>query len=266
MERPSLLSTTVAVALSTLSAGPASAQSVRGIVSEAVTEVPIELATVRLFESSGTVLATTLTDANGFFHVDIPKAGEYILRAEAFGYRTGRSDVLQVLDDAMQIIYVSLEPAPVAIEGVEVEAPGAEPTSLRPSLAERGFWERAAEGRGQFLLPGQIANADVNFTTELFEGMDHVMTDYRQPVWRRGVDFLAATERGNCSPRIFVDGIRMSMLLAEGDFLSDIAPIDDVLAVESFWGPFQAPGKYQGTTVENSCGVVLIWTRRRTKL
>lgn len=255
-----------AVALSTLSVARTSAQSVRGIVSEVVTEAPIELATVRLLASSGAAVATTLTDARGFFHIDISAEGEYILRAEAFGYRTGRSDVLQVLEDGMQIIYLSLEPAPLAIEGVEVEATGSQPTSSRPSLTERGFWERVEAGRGQFLLPGQIANADANFTVELFDGMDHVMTDYDRPVWARGVQFIAAIERGNCSPRIFVDGIRMTMLLAEGDFLSDIAPIQDVLAVESFWGPFQAPGKYQGTTIENSCGVVLIWTRRRSRL
>lgn len=266
MGRSSFLAAVGAVVLATLPAAHASAQSVRGIVSEAVTEAPIELATVRLFESSGAVVATTLTDARGFFHIDISSDGEYILRAEAFGYRAGRSDAVEVLDDGMQIIYLNLEPAPVAIEGVEVETTGTAPVSLRPSLSERGFWERVEKGRGQFLLPGQIANSDVNFTAELFEGMDHVRTNYARPVWARGVSFIAATDRGNCSPRVFVDGIRMSMLLAEGDFLSDIAPIEDVLAVESFWGPFQAPGRYQGTTIENSCGVVLIWTRRRSKL
>ena len=84
-------------------------------------------------------------------------------------------------------------------------------------------------------------------------------------MWARGVRYLSATEKGTCSPRIFVDGIRISMLLAEGDYLADVAPIETVLAAEVYWGPFQAPIRYQGTALDNSCGVVLLWTRRRTR-
>jgi hypothetical protein len=246
-------------------AATAAGQSVRGILSEAETEVPIELATVDAIARSGEVVSSALTDVNGFFDLVLPGDGEYVVRATAFGYQTGRSEVIHIVDDGAQIVYVNLRPAPVEIEGLAVEARGDELSGGRASLTEQGFYERVLEGRGQFLLPGQIAASDAMFTAQLFDGMDHVLPNYSAAVWERSVRFIAATARGNCTPRIFVDGLRIGMLLGGGNYLSDIVPIDEVLAVEVFWGPFQAPLKYQGTTLDNSCGVVLLWTHRRTR-
>lgn len=242
------------------------AQTVRGVLSEEVTTIPIELGTVDAISHAGRVVASSLTDARGFFELRLPGDGEYVLRATALGYESGRSEAFEILGDGVQIVYVNLRYAPVEIAGLVVEADGRERPGRRLSLTARGFYERLEKGRGQFLTPGHIAASDAFFTTQLFDGLDHVLPDYAKPVWERGVRYVAAIERGNCSPRVFVDGIRISMLLAEGDFLSDIAPLEDVIAVELFWGPFQAPMRYQGTLLDNSCGVVLLRTRRRTRL
>jgi hypothetical protein len=242
------------------------AQTVRGVLSEEVTEAPIELGTVEAISHAGRVVDSSLTDPRGFFELQLPGDGEYVLRATALGYTTGRSDAFEIMDDGTRILYVNLRPAPVEIAGLVVEADRRDSPDYVPNLIDRGFYERLQKGRGQFLAPGDIAASDAFFTSQLFDGLRNVLPDYSKPAWARGVTYIAATERGNCSPRIFVDGIRISMLLAEGDYLSDIAPIEEVLAAEVFWGPFQAPMRYQGTTYDNSCGVVLLWTRRRTRL
>jgi hypothetical protein len=248
--------------------GPAesTAQSVRGIVSGDVTEIALELATVEAISHAGRVVASALTDVRGFFDLRLPGDGEYILRATALGFEPGRSDAFMIEDDGAQIIYLNLLPAPIELEGLTVRTDGVEASGLSPSLSARGFYERLEKGRGQFLTPGEVIASDAFFTTQLFDEMRGVLQNYGVPVWTRSVRYIAATERGNCGPRIFIDGIRISMLLREGVYFSDMVPIEDVLAVEVFWGPFQAPMIYQGTMLDNSCGVVLIWTRQRTRL
>ena len=59
-------------------------------------------------------------------------------------------------------------------------------------------------------------------------------------------------------------GMVMSGVAALSSFYpeaKDIVPIDIVEAIEVYWGPFQAPMRYQGSPYENECGVILVWTR-----
>jgi hypothetical protein len=68
---------------------------------------------------------------------------------------------------------------------------------------------------------------------------------------------------GTCEPRIFVDGRwvnRPEFGIRETVGLDEVVPIDLIQAVEVYWGPFQAPLRYQGSVTENACGVVLFWT------
>jgi hypothetical protein len=71
-------------------------------------------------------------------------------------------------------------------------------------------------------------------------------------------------------PLVYVDDrwINRPGWAIEDDFgLDDIVPLEFVRAVEVYWGPFQAPMRYQGPTGDlsasgrGSCGVILIWTR-----
>jgi hypothetical protein len=73
------------------------------------------------------------------------------------------------------------------------------------------------------------------------------------------------SERGPCEPYVYVDNVWVNRPingLQSADFgLEDIVPIDIVEAIEVYWGPFQAPMRYQGSRYENECGVILVWTR-----
>ena len=231
---------------------PVSGQSIRGLVLEEGTDAPIELASVVVVTASGDSVTATLTDVNGFFTLSATD-GEYILRASALGYRSGRAGPFGLEDErVVRVVQIALAPQPLSIAGLVVEA-------IDASLATTGFYDRMATGRGQFLTPADIAATGARFTPEVFYGLDHVMPRYDLPVWERWVRFMS-TGRGNCSPRIWVDGVWFRWPLP-GEGLDDVVRVEDLLAAEVYWGPFQAPTRYQGTAHDNSCGVVLLWTR-----
>jgi hypothetical protein len=79
-----------------------------------------------------------------------------------------------------------------------------------------------------------------------------------------------------CEPRIYVDNAWVNRpgfgLRGNPDDpddlddpgvggLDDVIPLEYVEAVEVYWGPFQAPIRYQGSSADNPCGVILIWSR-----
>lgn len=232
---------------------PASGQEVRGLVLEEFTYLPIELAEVTMVTGDSETRHTTLTDAEGFFSLEAPR-GVFVLRVTALGYRPTRTAPIELLDESdLRVVEIPMSLAPVVIEGLEVAAE-------HSALAGTGFYERMAAGRGQFLTPEDIATSDARFTPELFYDLDHVMRENMLPVWQRSIQYMSATQRGNCYPRIYIDGVWWRWR-APGEGLMDAVPLEDLVGAEVFWGPFQAPLRYQGTTIENSCGVVLLWTR-----
>ena len=142
----------MAVCLGLLCAGhsvaPSSllAQTVRGVLSEEVTEAPINLGTVEAISHAGRVVASTLTNPQGFFELQLPEDGEYILRATALGYTPGRSDAFEIMDDGTLILYVNLRPAPVEITGLVVEADRRDSPDYVPNLTDRGFYRGCRKG------------------------------------------------------------------------------------------------------------------------
>ena len=243
----------------------AAAQSVRGLVFDAVTDEAIPLATVTLVSESGERVASALTTEDGFFSLDAPDNGIYVVRGVALGYRPGRAGPVQLVNDGLQVVELRLETAPVELEGLTVE--GESVTGVGNSLTQRGFWERYEEGRGQFLSPGDIAASDAAFTPHLLRPLNHVIAQHGSAPWAIWPQLRRATgsERGPCEPYVYVDNVWVNRPingLQSADFgLEDIVPIDIVEAIEVYWGPFQAPMRYQGSRYENECGVILVWTR-----
>jgi hypothetical protein len=67
---------------------------------------------------------------------------------------------------------------------------------------------------------------------------------------------------GRCEPDLWIDGARFRLdWRFPGEGLDDVVPIETLVAAEVYWGPFQAPLRFQGTATDNSCGVILLWTR-----
>jgi len=240
---------------------PATAQTVRGVVTDEVTGAPIPLATVSLVSEGGERVATVLTTEEGFFSLEGDDDGLFLVRAAALGYAPARAGPLRLDDDELRVLEMPMAPSPVGIEGLVVERSRGGGSSNY--LADKGFWDRLEEGRGQFLTPGQVLASDAMFTPHLLRGLDYVLPQYGAAPWAIWPS-LGITERHSCSPRVYVDDVwvnRKNFGISERLGLDDVVPIDRVLAVEVYYGPFQAPIRYQGTAYDNSCGVVLFWTR-----
>ena len=131
---------------------PLSAQTVRGLVLERVTERPVELGSVTLVEPGGDTVAVAVTDARGFFSVTADGPGESRLMVDAFGHRRETVGPFDLGAGGLRVVQVSLEPAPVGISGIDVEAS----ETVSPYLVRQGFTERREMGHGHFLGPREL--------------------------------------------------------------------------------------------------------------
>lgn len=225
------------------------------MVIDASSEQPIPLASVFAIDAVGDTVASTLTSDVGFFTVRVD--GEFVLVAGALGYFGSTEGPFELEESAVQVVSFRLTPKPISIDGLDV-------TAENPALAATGFYRRMSAGRGDFITPRDVLESDARTTPDLFLGRRHVMYEYNARPWERMISFMSATERGNCRPKIWVDDVPLGRL-NPGEGLNDVVPISNLLAAELFWGPFQAPIRYQGTVTDNPCGVVLLWTRGRRR-
>lgn len=266
-------------------AAPSDAQTLRGILSERETYVPISLGTVYLTTESGDTLGRTLTAEQGYFEFEVPDEGSYFLIASALGYRAVRSDRVEVVRGSMQVVELTMLARPVPIEGVLVEADYDEPEI--PGLVGTGFYDRAgaglARGRGEFIFPGQIFVSEAKIPQALFWGSRTVRVHQtraapllpRNPAEARPPadpweldrvgpwdDILVIPNRtgpGYCSPSVYVDGIWLQEM-NPGESLADVVPVRELMAIEIYEWPFGVPQQYAG---KQECGVILFWTGRR---
>ena len=110
----------VALAIAALP-GAAGAQVVQGRVVEGVGGPPVEGALVALLDAADRSVATTLTNTAGLFRLHAPGPGRYLVRSERIGFRSTRSEPVEVgIDTVFVSIVVDVEPVPLA--GIEVEA------------------------------------------------------------------------------------------------------------------------------------------------
>jgi hypothetical protein len=101
---------------------PAAAQVIEGRVT-GDDGVAVEGALVGLYDRDGTQRAATLSDESGFYRLEAPEPGEYVLGAERIGFSPFRSHLLAVGQQAEPYrIDLEMLRAPVPIEGVTVTA------------------------------------------------------------------------------------------------------------------------------------------------
>lgn len=261
----------------------ARAQSLRGLVVERGTNRTIELATVLMTGEDGDTIASALSDENGFFILEASDGGRYTLVSEALGYQAivvGRFDLD---DDEDRVVEVTLDPRPVELQGLNVDA--GEP-QLR-GLAATGFYDRLAQGEGHYLLPGQILSSRERWTAQLFWEMDAAIARVREGgrgPWDNRVEIKNVSGSSlYCTPRVFVDGtwVQDPARLVRQDpddwfhgdrlsdvpnqALSDLVPKDNLLAVEVYLEG-AVPDRFVRALETDeagellTCGVILFWT------
>lgn len=239
------------------------AQTVRGVVSERLTYAPIDGATVTLVSVQGDTLAQTLTDERGFFALDARDAGEYFLIASALGYRSVGSEAVSLVDGAVRIVEMDMAPQPIPVSGLLVETEGGEPEI--PGLAGTGFYDRWADGWGEYMTPGEVLAHPGEYTHQLFrelQTIEFVRTD-DGPTGPFSDRLMMRSATGGikdlCEPLIYIDDVRTELM--PGESLHDAAPRDRIEAIEVHPTPHGAPLRYFEEFTPDACGVILIWMR-----
>lgn len=273
--RRALWSLAVCATLAAMAVTPAGAQTLRGLVLEEATEAPIALGRVVMVTLEGDSVQATLTDEQGFFSIDAGEAGRYVLVISALGYRTTRSDRVELESGEVRItqMYLSLRPIPVA--GVDVTTFAPDEVEI-PELAQRGFYDRMRAGWGEFLTAGQIRVHGGAYTPQLFREMitvelvpdrgrgsgpwsDRVVL--KMDSGSRWVDSDGRLGAGMCEPAIWVDEVLTPLM--PGENLDDVAPKETIEGVEVHRAGFGAPIRYFQDNSASACGAILIWTNRQ---
>lgn len=121
-----------------------------------------------------------------------------------------------------------------------------------------GFWKRKKTGLGAFLTPRQVEEKNAHHTSDYLRGIPGVRVG---PNRFGKAPVKISRARMNCEPTYYVDGT-----ITRGFHIDEMNQ-DDILAIEVYRGPSEAPARFsfQG----GSCGTIVIWTRegqeRRTR-
>lgn len=124
--------------------------AVAGVVTDASTGLPIENAIIRLADAATKVAGPigdghggwrwARTDQNGEYLIDTVPAGDYELRAWAFGFEPGGPVPVTVLDGQTATVDIPLQPRPQgAIEGVVTDGTTGEPVAGALVVAHPGL-------------------------------------------------------------------------------------------------------------------------------
>jgi hypothetical protein len=222
----------------------AHAQIISGVVMETESKTPLPGGHVILLDEDSAAVARFPTDSAGSFSLTLPRAGEYRLRAELFGYRGATSPELNIgARDTLQVEF-SLARDAVVLEGFVVKA-----RNRRLTPAAQRFYDRSRNSiAGSFIGRAQIDRVHPTRTTDLFRSIPGVQTS---PIMGGN----SVTIRGNCRPTVYVDGVRINGYRS----IDDLAQPLELEGVEVYRSADQAPPEFTG--LRAGCAVILIWTR-----
>ncbi len=149
--RPTLLAVALAAILGTAPGETAAQEAVdvAGTVVDDGTGGPIEGATVRLADASGSA-RETITGPDGAFAFAQVAPGTHTLAVRRLGYEM-LSTPLEVGAEAPPRLDVRLQPQAIPLEPLDVDVEG-----RAPGLVESGFYDRMEEGWGVYFEPEWI--------------------------------------------------------------------------------------------------------------
>ena len=256
---------TLVGAMLVASAGSISGQEVWGLVLYNHNDVPVAVATVRLVDPYGSVVATALTDMEGRFSVPIPADGEYSVHVEhitAFGMVDGPLDLSTT---SRPFVTFHLVPQPIALEAITVMVEG---RSL--PLVRTGFYGREQQGLGFFMDLADVERRYPIRTSDLLRtipGVQYIQANglagfsgYPVMSYALRSEFFG-TRSMPCFPRVYVDGVVMEQggkgwVPTMG--FDDLVQAHEVSGMEVYRSPAETPPQFGGL---NACGVILLWTK-----
>lgn len=223
------------------------AQAIRGSIRTTTTGRAVASARVTMLDASGDTIVTVLSGPDGNFLIDAPQWGEFIIYIRRLGYRPLVQAPVELHTAQTLRITYRLQPLPVSLDPVIVEADAVVQYAYVRYLQKEGFYRRQRCTNGNLLDPDAI---------EKHRKFAHRVADYfvslpraRMVVRRSG--FGRELWLGCGRPRVFIDDT--PLLFFDGR-IDDAVQAPDVLAIEVYDGAALSDA-YYGT-----CAVV-IWTR-----
>jgi hypothetical protein len=219
------------------------AQAIRGSIRDTTTGRAVSSARVVMLDRLGDTVATVVSLADGTFSVTAPQWGEFIIYIRRLGYRPlVQAPVELHTAETLDITY-HLQPLPVPLNPVIVEAEAVVQYAYVRYLQKEGFYRRhKSTYGGRFLDPVAIERRMefVRRADEFLLGQAMVM----------GVVGTSRGYRLRCGkPKFFIDD-----RLFIGDDLDQAIDPEAVLAIEIYDGARESDFFY------GNCAVV-VWTR-----
>jgi hypothetical protein len=211
--------------------GAAAAQVVRGSVIEEESESPIANVEVLVRDTAGGSIASTRSDAEGHFLIELEVVGTFniVFRHLAYAEVTSRNIAVRPGEDVLLQVRLSVEA--MELDPVTVIA---RRYPNDPRL--RDFYDRAgnfaATGRGRIIMRDDL--------------------DAIRPVHTSNI-INTLPPRYRCST-VFVDGL----IVDDARFLDSVIRPDEIEGIEAYNDRVHIPLQYQGSSTE--CAI-LIWRR-----
>lgn len=224
-------------------ARPLAAQVIQGRTLDAETRAWVPAVLVTLLSESGDSLESAVGDERGLFRLEAPFSGTYRLRAQRLGYADVTTAEMRIEGGEQVTVEVLL---------------GADPVELEPlTVTSRRFGERGALGahkrRADWIqktgIGKVITRADIDRQPRA-NVSDYL---YTVPGMRvLGAGFDARVVMRNCSPQIFLDGVR-----APGLGINAVSP-HSIEGIEIYRSMSEIPPELRTT---GSCGAIALFTR-----
>lgn len=238
------------------------AQVVEGTVLDAGSGEPVATARVSLMTADDDRVATTLTDAEGYFLLRSEEGGPHRLEADRLGYGLQHTDVFEVAVEGITEHDFLLVSQAVEVEGIVVEG---YPGQILHRADLTGVYARRARspsvGSNRVLVRG---DPQLDSQMKLRDAL---------PPWIPRPHCPHRNDRGERIPLVYYDAWPASRMGHEGtDFILDL-PVREVEAVEFYrdrnevpmalnqddWGRMEAERVYRDPI--RACGLVAVWSR-----
>ena len=194
--------------------------------------------------------AEATADEKGTYQLSSLPAGTQTLMARAIGYVPIMMTV-NLYPGRLVTKDIAFQAAAQVLETVDVEA------RTIYSRSEQEYLQ-AKKGMGYFIDADQIERRQPFRTSDLLRMAPGVTVNQsgqlgaETQIQIRG----AATLSGPCAPMLVVDGMRLEG--SSGD-IDQITRPENIQGMAIYRGPSETPVEYQGF---NSCGAIVIWTKR----
>jgi hypothetical protein len=258
------------------------AQIIQGRVVDEAMNRGVDGAVVTLLAEDSTVVRRISTEDGGAFYFTTPEGGTYRVRVSALGYGTVLSDrfFLSEVDD-LELV-VRLQPDPVELPGFVTVIP-------QGRRGRDSFLRRAAAGRGLFIDPEWMARIEMYHPADALRVLGEDGVSVWWDVGPLDPESLAVgpiprvrSALGRGCFAYLLDGQPVfkrhpeTVLLSPWAYwpLNTLLP-EDIAAMEIYRYPGEVPPEFRRDAVrefyasdstyvgEESCGIVMIWTKTR---